>query len=96
MKEEELPDAAGGASISSVSFQTLPLPTEQTPVDLHEPLLTADQVAELLGVPRSSIHEYARRLHGPLPSVSIGRHRRFLRADLERWLAGQRCGSPPS
>lgn len=59
-------------------------------VSLHEPLMTAAQVAELLCVPRSSIYEYARRQHDPLPAIEIGRHRRFLRSDLERWLAEQR------
>ena len=59
-------------------------------ITLSEPLLTAEQVAGLLGVPRSSIYEYARRLHDPLPSIGIGRHRRFSRADLESWLATQR------
>jgi excisionase family DNA binding protein len=59
-------------------------------VSLAEPLLTAEQVAALLGVPRSSIYEYARRRRDPLPSIEIGRHRRFYRADLERWLAEQR------
>jgi hypothetical protein len=27
----------------------------------------------------------------PLPSVQIGRHRRFYRSELERWLARQRA-----
>ncbi len=62
------------------------------PVSLSEPLMTAAQVAQLLGVPRSSIYEYARRQHDPLPTIGIGRHRRFLRSDIERWLAEQRIG----
>jgi excisionase family DNA binding protein len=57
---------------------------------LTEPLMTADEVAALLRVPRSSIYEYARRRRAPLPSVGIGRHRRFVREDLERWLRDQR------
>jgi excisionase family DNA binding protein len=63
------------------------------PLDVHlsEPLLTADQVADLLAVPRSSIYEYARRRHRPLPSIAVGRHRRFYRSDVEAWLAGQRA-----
>ena len=62
------------------------------PVSLSEPLLTAAQVAALLGVPRSSVYEYARRQHDPLPTIGIGRHRRFLRSDIERWLGEQRVG----
>lgn len=59
-------------------------------VGLDSPLLTADEVAALLAVPRSSVYEYARRLHAPLPSIPIGRHRRFYRGDVEAWLASQR------
>lgn len=61
------------------------------PITLHEPLMTAAQVAQLLGVPRSSVYEYARREHDPLPTIEIGRHRRFLRSDLEEWLGEQRA-----
>jgi len=59
-------------------------------VTLHEPLLTAADVAGLLGVPRSTIYEYARRQIDPLPSIEIGRHRRFCRSDLEHWLSNHR------
>ncbi len=41
---------------------------------LAEPLLTADDVAALLRLPRSSVYEYARRTTDPLPCVRIGRH----------------------
>lgn len=61
-------------------------------VDLAQPLLTAGDIAQLLGVPRSSIYDYARRKHDPLPSVGIGRHRRFIRRDVEAWLAEHRTG----
>ena len=61
-------------------------------VELREPLLTAHDVAALLGVPRSSVYEYARRLHAPLPSLRVGRHRRFYRSDIEGWLTEQRQG----
>ncbi len=63
-------------------------------VDLSQPLLNADDVAALLAVPRSSVYEYARRLHDPLPSVAIGRHRRFIREDIEAWLAAHRKSIP--
>jgi excisionase family DNA binding protein len=59
-------------------------------VALYEPLLTADAVAALLSVPRSSVYEYARRLHNPLPAMRVGRHVRFYRSDVETWLAEQR------
>ena len=69
------------------------------PVSLSEPLMTAADVALLLCVPRSSVYEYARRQHDPLPTIGIGRHRRFLRSDVELWLATQRTGNrrrPPA
>jgi excisionase family DNA binding protein len=59
-------------------------------VALAEPLLTAEQVADLLAIPRSSVYDYARRLNEPLPSIRVGRHRRFHRTDIERWLAEHR------
>jgi excisionase family DNA binding protein len=55
---------------------------------LSEPLLRPEDVASLLGVRRSSIYEYVRA--GRLPHVKIGRHLRFLRSDLERWVLHQR------
>lgn len=61
-----------------MSITTHSRTTTTTPVDLREPLLSAGEVAGLLGVPRSSVYEYARRTHRRLPSVHIGRHRRFM------------------
>lgn len=63
--------------------------TEPAAVTLDAPLLTADEVAGLLAVPRSSVYEYARRRIDPLPSLLVGRHRRFDRRTVERWLARQ-------
>ena len=71
-----------------------PLPDAVSPSPaappLSEPLLTATDVSLLLGIPRSSVHDYAKRPQDPLPSVQIGRHRRFYRSELERWLTQQR------
>ena len=44
-------------------------------------LMTAGQVAELLGVPVSTVREWGRR--GVLPRVKLGRHVRFVRAHVE-------------
>jgi excisionase family DNA binding protein len=43
-------------------------------------LLTADEVAELLHITRSTVSDYARR--GVLPSIKLGRHRRLVRSDV--------------
>jgi excisionase family DNA binding protein len=37
------------------------------------------------------VYDYAMRPDDPLPSVQIGRHRRFYRSELERWLRRQRA-----
>ena len=66
------------------------LPSSSPAPALSEPLLTATDVSLLLGIPRSSVHDYAKRPGDPLPSVQIGRHRRFYRSELERWPARQR------
>ena len=60
-------------------------------IDLREPLLTADEAASMLSVRRSWIADAARSGH--LPCVRIGKHVRFLRSDLERWVGEQRARS---
>ena len=49
-------------------------------------LLTAEQIARLLQLRVSTVEDYARR--GILPSLKVGRHRRFLRSQVEQTLAG--------
>jgi excisionase family DNA binding protein len=57
---------------------------------LREPLLDARQAATLLGIPRSSVYDYAKR--GELPHVRVGRHVKFIRSDLEGAIAERRMG----
>ena len=52
-------------------------------------LLNADDVAALLAIPRSRVYDYARRRTNPLPSLLIGRHRRFERHSVQQWVARQ-------
>ena len=47
-------------------------------------LLTADQVAELLGVPKSWVYEQSRA--GRIPTVTLGRYRRYRRQAIEAWV----------
>jgi excisionase family DNA binding protein len=49
-------------------------------------LLRTAEAAELLTLKESTVKDYARR--GLLPSVKIGRHRRFIEEDLLHWLQG--------
>ena len=53
-------------------------------------LMTAAQLAELLQMKRTTIEDYARR--GLLPSIKLGRHRRFVRSDVETALERLRAG----
>ena len=53
-------------------------------------LMTAAQLAELLQMKRTTIEDYARR--GLLPSIKLGRHRRFVRSDVEAALERLRNG----
>ena len=55
---------------------------------LDEPLLTPAEAATLLAVRRSWVYDAART--GQLPCVRVGRHVRFLRSDLGRWVSSQR------
>ena len=58
---------------------------------LQSELMTSAQVAELLHMKRTTIEDYARR--GLLPSIKLGRHRRFVRSDVEAALERLRNGS---
>ena len=49
-------------------------------IDCLDELLTADELAALLLVRKSTVEDYARR--GLLPSLKLGRHRRFVRSDV--------------
>jgi excisionase family DNA binding protein len=51
---------------------------------LEEPLLNADEAAQLLHVPRSTLYELVRSRH--LPHVRVGRGLRFTRPDLAAWV----------
>ena len=44
-------------------------------------LMTATEVAEMLGVPVSTVREWGR--NGTMPRVKLGRHVRFIRAHVE-------------
>jgi excisionase family DNA binding protein len=56
-------------------------------VALDEPLLTCEDAAKLLRVRVSWVYEAVR--DGRLPCIRVGRHIRFTRSMLERWLDRQ-------
>lgn len=51
---------------------------------MAEALLTADEVAGLLGVTKSWVYEQSRR--GRIPTISLGRYRRYRRQSIDVWL----------
>ncbi|MDO8209754.1 helix-turn-helix domain-containing protein [Conexibacter sp. CPCC 206217] len=53
----------------------------------REDVMTAAEVAEMLGMPVSTVYELARR--GELPSARLGRTVRFLRESVEERLRGE-------
>jgi excisionase family DNA binding protein len=54
-----------------------------TPDRMEFPLLTAAEVGAMLGgIPAKTVLQYARE--GRLPSIEVGRHRRFNRPCVER------------
>ena len=57
---------------------------EPTDPGMLEQLLTSNQIAARFAMPRSTVEDYARR--GLLPSIKIGRHRRFVRDRVEEAL----------
>jgi excisionase family DNA binding protein len=93
--EQPPPGRALGPFVGADSDEALPAGRS-----LLTELLTAPQVASILQMKVSTIEDYARR--GILPSVKVGRHRRFVRSQLEQAVNaltesrnGLRRNSPP-
>jgi excisionase family DNA binding protein len=59
-----------------------------------EPMMTARQVAELLGVHENWVYDQA--VGGDLPSYKIGGARRFQPEEVQRWIAEHREAERPS
>ena len=57
-----------------------------TPVTPH--LLSPDELASYLGVPKETVYQWNHRRVGP-PAIKVGRHLRYRAADVERWLDSQ-------
>jgi excisionase family DNA binding protein len=63
----------------------------------HQPddefeLLTADEAAQLIRLPRSSVYELARNRR--IPCVRIGRRILFVRGELVKWLVDEMSVAP--
>lgn len=57
----------------------------------HSRLLHAGEVAELLGVTRAWVYEQSRQ--GGIPTICLGRYRRYRREAIEAWLERVEQGS---
>jgi excisionase family DNA binding protein len=53
-----------------------------------EALMTRKELADLLQVPTSTLHQWASKGTGPTYLI-VGRHSRYRRQDVERWLEDQ-------
>jgi excisionase family DNA binding protein len=53
-----------------------------------EPTWTPDEVAAYLRVPKATLYQWRWKNYGP-PAAKVGRGLRYLRADVEAWLAAQ-------
>jgi excisionase family DNA binding protein len=65
-----------------------------SPGRLLDELMTAREVADTLRLRVSTVEAYARR--GLLPSVKLGRHRRFIKSDVERAITLLQSQLPPA
>ncbi len=53
-------------------------------------ILTVEEAAELLRIPRSSVYKLAQE--GKIPGLKVGRHWRFHRQTLMSWVANGQLG----
>ena len=52
---------------------------------IQSDILTVDETAQLLKIPRSSVYKLAQQ--GKIPAKKVGRHWRFHRLTLVNWIA---------
>ena len=54
----------------------------------NPPVMTISEVAEYLRIPRGSVYKLAQR--GRIPCQKVGRHWRFRREAVDKWLESSR------
>ena len=57
-------------------------------------LLTAAEVAQLLGVPTSWVYQQSRE--GRIPTVTLGRYRRYRREAIDEWVEQLETSTRPT
>lgn len=55
---------------------------------MNNHLLTAEELAQLLGVPRSTISQWRWKGQGPR-GIKVGKHLRFRQEDVDAWIEAQ-------
>ena len=61
-------------------------PPRRCAIEAHIPeVMTVDEVAAYLRIPRGSVYKLAQR--GKIPCQKVGRHWRFRREAVDKWLA---------
>lgn len=55
-------------------------------------VLTIDELAAYLKIPKSTLYKLGRE--GKVPSNKVGRHWRFQKSAIDRWLEGKRVVMP--
>ena len=68
----------------SEAHSAMAVGTDTDPAPPQRILLTADEVAEMVGMGVDWIYEQSRR--GLIPTVKLGRYRRYRREAIEEWL----------
>lgn len=61
----------------------------------HQKLLSVDELAELLGVPKFTIYRWSTDRTGP-PAYRVGRFLRYRPAEVEAWLDSRRHDDRPA
>jgi excisionase family DNA binding protein len=59
-------------------------------VGMSKSLLTASQVAQMLGVPKTWVYEQSRK--GRIPTVTLGRYRRYRAEAIASWIENLEAG----
>jgi excisionase family DNA binding protein len=63
--------------------------------DAMKPLLTVEQVADLLAVPVQTIYRWRYRGEGP-PAIRVGKYLRYNPDALARWIDGRNSDASPA
>jgi excisionase family DNA binding protein len=66
-----------------MSNTTIPNQTKATLIP--EPLLSPEQLAQMLNIPLGTVYQWRHRGGGPT-GIKIGRHVRYRMSDIETWL----------